>query len=92
MMQIELTDHVGTSPDGTPVDHNQWVVMCDGTHVGYMQKTDGAWLQCIVFMEEDTKSELIDAVSMAAKVKVGGAAVPVDPEFLKDDDEEGDEE
>lgn len=84
-MNIELSDHIGTAPNGERVDLNQWVVMCDGTHVGYLQKTDGAWLQCIVFMDEDTKAELIDAVSKAARLKVGGAAIPVDPDFLVDD-------
>ena len=84
-MNIELSDHIGTAPNGERVDLNQWVVMCDGTHVGYLQKTDGAWLQCIVFLDEDTKAELIDAVSKAARLKVGGAAIPVDPDFLVDD-------
>jgi hypothetical protein len=90
-VQIELTDHVGISLNGTPVDHNQWVVMCDGTHVGYLQKKEGAWLACIVFMDEPTKAELIEAVSKAAKLKVGGAAIPVDPDLLDDDDEGEDE-
>ena len=87
-MQIELNDHAGVSPNGTVVHHNQWIVMCDGLHVGYLQKTEGAWLQCIVFMEEDTKQELIEAVGKAANQLIGGAAIPVDPDFLKDDDEE----
>lgn len=91
MMQIELNDHVGVSPDGKTVDHNQWIVMCDGIHVGYLQKTEGAWLQCIVFMDETTNAELIEAVTDAAKQSIGGAAVPVDPDFLKDDDEGEDE-
>ena len=90
-MQIELTDHVGESPSGEPVDHNQWIVMCDGTHVGYLQKFEGAWLACIVFMDEETKAELIEAVSGAAKLKIGGAAIPVDPDLLPIDDEGGDE-
>jgi hypothetical protein len=85
MMQITLTDHVGTSPDGKTVDHNQWIVMCDGQHVGYLQKTEGAWLACIVFMDEATKAELIEAVSKAAKLKVGGAAIPPDPDLETDD-------
>ena len=86
-MQIELTDHVGTSPNGERVDFNQWIVMCDGTHVGYLQKTEGAWLSCIVFMEGDTKQELIEAVSKAAQQAIGGAALPVDPDLLPNDDE-----
>lgn len=87
-MQITLTDHVGASPDGKPVDHNQWIVMCDGQHVGYMQKAEGAWLACIVHMDEATKAELIEAVSKAAKLKVGGAAIPPDPDLETDDEGE----
>jgi hypothetical protein len=90
-MRIELSDHVGTAPDGTHVDHEQWVVFCDGVQVGYLQKTDGAWLQCIVFMDDATKSELIEAVSRAARQKVGGAAIPVDPDLLPNDEGEDDE-
>lgn len=81
-MNITLTDHMGEAPDGTIVDHNQWIVACDGVQVGYLQKHDGAWLQCIVFMDEPTKSELIEAVSQEARITVGGAAIPVDPEFM----------
>lgn len=89
-MQIQLSDHTGHSPNGEIVDFNQWIVMCDGTHVGYLQKTEGAWLACIVFMDEQTKAELIEAVSKAAQLKVGGAAIPVDPDLLND--EQGEDE
>ena len=87
-MQIELIDHIGVSNTGQSVDFNQWIVMCDGIHVGYLQKYEGAWLACIVFMDEPTKAELIAAVSNAARLKVGGAALPVDPDLIPDDDEE----
>lgn len=87
-MQITLTDHIGTSTTGQPVDFNQWIVMCDGTHVGYLQKHEGAWLACIVFMDEPTKAELIEAVSKEARIKVGGAAVPVDPDLIPKDESE----
>jgi hypothetical protein len=89
-LKIELTDHVGVSPDGNSVDHNQWVVMCDGTHVGYLQKNPNAWLACIVYMDEEIKAELIEAVSKATQLKIGGAAIPVDPDLLND--EQGEEE
>jgi len=89
-VQIELNDHVGVSITGDPVNQNQWVVMCDELHVGYLQKMEGAWLSCIVFMDEATKLELIEAVSSAAGWQVGGAAIPVDPEFLKDEGEDDD--
>ena len=89
-MKIELNDHVGVSPDGKHVDHNQWVVCCDGTQVGYLQKAEGAWLQCIVFMDDATRDELIEAVSNAAQQKIGGAAIPVDPDFIEDEGENDD--
>ena len=81
---------MGVSITGTPVDHKQWVVMCDGQHVGYLQKSDGAWLQCIVFMDEPTKNELVDAVEKAASQKIGGTVIPVDPEYLKEEGENDD--
>jgi hypothetical protein len=89
-VQIELSDHVGESPDGKRVDHGQWIVFCDGVQVGYLSKKEGAWLQCIVSMNESTKAELIEAVSEAAKVNVGGAALPVDPDLMPQ--EEGEDE
>lgn len=90
-MHIELSDHVGVSPDGKHVDHGQWVVFCDGLQVGYLQKRENAWLQCIVWMDDATKAELIEAVSLAAKQKIGGAVTPVDPDLLPDDEGEDDE-
>ena len=87
-MKIELNDHVGVSTTGQPVYYDQWIVMCDGTHVGYLQKHEGAWLACIVFMDEPTKAELIEAVSKEARIKVGGAAVPVDPDLISKDEDE----
>lgn len=88
-MRIELNDHVGVSLNGERVDHNQWIVMCDEIHVGYLQKTEGAWLSCIVFMDEKTKAELTNAVSEKLGRPVGGTVLPVDPDFLEDkaDDE-----
>jgi hypothetical protein len=41
-------------------------------------------------MDEATKAELVEAVSKAAKLKVGGAAIPPDPDLETDD--EGDDE
>jgi hypothetical protein len=81
-LQIELNDHKGVSITGETIHHNQWIVMCDGIHVGYLTKTPGAWMSCIVFMDEATKQELIEAVSAAASQLVGGASLPVNPDFL----------
>jgi hypothetical protein len=85
-MQITLTDHVGTAPTGEIVDHKQWIVKCDNQHVGYLQKYEGAWLACIVHMDDSTKAELIQAVSAAAKLKIGGAAIPPDPDLETDNE------
>ena len=89
-MKIDLIDHVGESPNGEHVDHNQWIVFCDGVQVGYLAKTENAWLQCIVFMDDATKAELIEAVSAEARQKIGGAVTPVDPDLEPQDDESGD--
>jgi hypothetical protein len=91
-MEINLLDHVGQAPGGSHVDHGQWIVFCDGVHIGYLPKSANAWLQCIVFMDEPTKAELIEAVSEAARQKVGGAALPVDPDFLDDNEDKDGEE
>lgn len=82
---------MGVSPDGKHIEHDQWVVFCDGTQVGYLQKAEGAWLQCIVFMDEATQAELIEAVSKATQLKIGGAAIPVDPDLLNEEQSEEDE-
>ena len=87
-MQIELKDHCGESPDGKHVDHGQWIVFCEDVQVGYLQKQEGAWLQCIVFMEENTKAELIEAVSQTTGMRVGGAALPVDPDLQPGEESE----
>lgn len=87
-MKITLSDHTGESVTGDTVDHKQWIVFCDDVHVGYLAKSPGAWLQCIVFMDDATKKELIEAVSHTAMQPVGGAAVPVDPELMPQDEGE----
>ena len=90
-MEIKLSDHVGESPDGKHVDHNQWIVFCDGTQVGYLTKSADSWLQCIVWMDEATKAELMEAVSREARIKLGGVVLPIDPDLLPVDEGEGDE-
>jgi hypothetical protein len=88
MMKIELKDHIGESPSGAAVDHNQWIVFCDGVQVGYLPKYANAWLQCIVSFDETTKAELIQAVNETAALQIGGVAMPVDPDLQPQDDEE----
>ena len=89
-MHITFTDHCGHAPDGTHVDHNQWIVFADDVQIGYLSKTPGSWLQSIVFMDESTKAELIEAINAKLQAELGGVAMPVDPDFLpkgEDDDE-----
>jgi len=78
-MRIKLVDQIGYSPSGVLVDHQQWIVFADDTQVGYLQKTPGAWLQCIVTFNEKTKAELIEAVNAKIASELGGVAMPVAP-------------
>lgn len=89
-MHVELTDQTGLSPSGKTVVHNQWVVRVDGQQIGYLPKYEGAYLQCIVFMDEETKNQVIEAVQKTAMQTIGGAAMPVDPD-LEPQDEDDDE-
>lgn len=90
-MQVTLSDHTGIAPNGAVVDHDQWIVHVDNVQVGYLPKQDGAWLQCIVFMDESSKAEVLEAVGLAAKQSIGGAAMPVDPDLEPHDDEDDNE-
>jgi hypothetical protein len=89
-MQVELCDHVGYSPNGDIVVHDQWIVRVDDVQIGYLPKAEGAYLQCIVFMDDATKAEVIAAIEQAAKQSIGGAAMPVDPD-IEPQDEDDDE-
>jgi hypothetical protein len=88
-LDIKLIDHVGESPSGARVDHDQWIVFADDVQVGYLQKSPGAWLQCIVSFDDATRVELIKAVNKRVAADIGGVVMPVDPddEPKEDDDE-----
>jgi hypothetical protein len=88
-LEIKLIDHVGESPSGARVDHDQWIVFADDVQVGYLQKSPGAWLQCIVSFDDATRVELIEAVNKRVAADIGGVVMPVDPddEPKEDDDE-----
>lgn len=86
-MEIKLIDHIGEAPNGTAVDHGQWIVFCDDVQVGYLPKEPDAWLQCIVSFDETTKAELIQAVNKTAALNIGGVAMPVDPDLQPKEDE-----
>ena len=88
-MDIKLIDHVGESPSGARVDHDQWIVFADGVQVGYLPKSPGAWLQCIVSFDDATRAELIEAVNRRVAADIGGVVMPVDPDLQppEDDDE-----
>ena len=86
--EIKLVDQRGERPSGEVVYYDQWVVFADGIQVGYLPKSPGAWLQCIVTMDEATKAELIEAINRRAAADIGGVAMP--PDF--EDEEEREEE
>jgi hypothetical protein len=88
MMEIKLIDHIGEAPNGSPVDHEQWIVFCDDVQVGYLPKSPDAWLQCIVSFSETTRAELIQAVNETAALKIGGVVMPVDPDLEPKEDDE----
>jgi hypothetical protein len=88
-LDIKLIDHVGESPSGEHVDHDQWIVFADDVQVGYLPKSPGAWLQCIVSFDDATRAELVKAVNKRIAADIGGVVMPVDPddEPKEDDDE-----
>ncbi len=89
-MDIKLIDHIGESPSGACVDHNQWIVFADNVQIGYLPKSAGAWLQCIVSMDDATKAEVIEAVNKRVANDIGGVVLP--PEPIEDEDEDEDDE
>jgi ABC-type protease/lipase transport system fused ATPase/permease subunit len=85
-IEIQLIDHVGVSPMGDHVDHDQWIVKADGQHIGYLPKSEGAWLACIVAMDDDVKQQIVDAVNKRIVHDIGG--IVTTPEPIEDDDED----
>ena len=86
-MDIKLIDHVGQTQSGRFVDHQQWIVFADDVQIGYLPKYPNAWLQCIVSMNEETKSEVIDAIKEKIENEIGGVVMPVDPDDEPKEDE-----
>lgn len=76
--EIRLVNHIGITQSGREVDHDQWIVFADDQQVGYLPKAPGAWLQCIVTMDQETREVLVQAVNEAAMTEIGGVAEPVD--------------
>lgn len=86
-MDIKLIDHIGHTQSGQFVDHQQWIVFVDDVQVGYLPKFPGAWLQCIVAMDENVKEELIEALNAKVASEIGGIVMPVDPDLEPQEDE-----
>lgn len=84
-IEIKLIDHVGVDPFGNRVEHNQWLVIADGNHIGYLPKTENAWLACIVAMDEDVKQRIVEAVNRRIATEIGGVAMPPEPETEDDE-------
>jgi hypothetical protein len=87
-LDIKLVDHIGESPSGEKVDHEQWIVFVDDVQIGYLPKYANAWLQCIVTMDEDTKAEVVEALKKRVANEIGGVVMPVDPDLEPKDDED----
>lgn len=87
--EIKLVDQQGMTAGGDIVYYDQWVVFADGVQVGYLPKSPGAYLQCIVTMSEETKAELIEAINLRVAADIGGVAMP--PDFDDDEPESDDE-
>jgi len=85
-LEIKLIDHVGESQSGRRVDHEQWIVFADDVQIGYLEKTPGAWLQCIVSMDESTKFEVTEAINKRIVQDIAGVAMP--PEPIEDDEDD----
>ena len=83
--EIKLIDQRGESPNGEEVIYDQWVVFANGVQVGYLPKSPGAWLQCIVTMSDETKAELIEAINQRVAADIGGVAMP--PDFNDEESE-----
>jgi hypothetical protein len=87
-VEIKLIDHVGETQSGVFVDHQQWIVFAEGVQIGYLPKSPGAWLQCIVSMSEETKSELVESLQRKIANEVGGVVMPVDPDLEPQEEDE----
>lgn len=85
-IEIKLVDHVGKTRSGKEVDHGQWIVSADGQQIGYMQKKPGAFLACIVSMDEDQKQRIEQAVAAKLGQPIGGVVTQPEPE-AEDEDE-----
>jgi len=85
-MEIELTNHVGTTISGEQIEVGQWIVHIDGVQVGYLPQQDGAWLQAIVPMTDEQKAEVMEAAKDKSRQEIGGIVAPPLP--LDDEDEE----
>jgi hypothetical protein len=85
--EIKLIDQRGETPSGEEVLYDQWVVFADDQQIGYLPKSPGAWLQCIVTMDQATKADIIEAINRRVAADIGGVSMP--PDF--EDDEESDE-
>ena len=87
-MEIEIKPHVGRSRRGNEIDQGQDIVFADGVQVGYMGREPGAWLACIVAMDEDTRQELEAAINRYKGEPIGGVAVPPEPEVVEQDEDD----
>lgn len=99
-MKVVLRPHVGIqrSPIGPiEVEHNQWIVIADGLHVGYIGKDAGSPLNLIFGFPESFVRELKKEVAILVGSAFPVAVPPSDEEVREhmavlNNVEEGDDE
>lgn len=87
-IKVELRHHIGTSPSGVLTDHQQYIVMADGTHIGYLPKRPGSWVACIVAMDDDVKEKIQEEINKMLDMPIGGVVMPPEPVEEEEDDDE----
>lgn len=91
-MDIRLVDHVGYTPRGRRVEHNQWLVQLDGQHVGFLGKRPGSHLSLVAWADPDTRAEIEQAISQQLGRPIGGSAMINEPQDEPPADEDDDED
>ena len=97
-IDVLLKPHVGEmrTPIGVEeIEHAQWMVFANGTHVGYLGKKPGSHANIILHMAEGTREKLVKAISAKASEAWGGEysvdSVMVPPELTPAEEQDEEE-